>query len=120
MIWNVNLKVIGAVVMLVAAGIAILNIRLNAVITGFFLAIELAALAVVTILGIMNAKNWSSLLHPVVGNAHGGLTSVPFTAVLALTAVAVFSYNGYATRSTSPRRRPARPGGSPGPSCGRW
>src|SRR6266849_2885043 len=60
---NVNLKVIGAVVMLVAAGIAILNIRLNAVITGIFLAIVLAALAVVTILGIMPAKNWSSLVH---------------------------------------------------------
>ena len=28
--------------------------------------------------------------------AQGGLVSVPFTAVLALTAVAVFSYNGYA------------------------
>jgi amino acid transporter len=93
---NVNLKVIGAVVMLVAAAIAILNIRLNAVITGIFLAIELAALAVVTVLGITHAKHWSSLIHPVVGGAHGGLMSVSFTAVLALTAVAVFSYNGYA------------------------
>ena len=36
---NVNLKVIGAVVMLLAAAIAILNIRLNAVITGIFLAV---------------------------------------------------------------------------------
>jgi amino acid transporter len=113
-IWNVNLKVIGAVVMLVAAGIAILNIRLNAVITGFFLAIELIALAIVTILGIIHAKNWSSLLHPVVGNAHGGLTSVSFTAVLALTAVAVFSYNGYANavnfseETTGSSRRIAR------------
>ncbi len=95
-IWNVNLKVIGAIVMLIAAGIAILNIRLNAGITGIFLAIELSALAVVTVLGIIHAKNWSSLVHPVVGNSHGGLTSVPFTAMLALTAVAVFSYNGYA------------------------
>ena len=48
-----------------------------------------------TILGITHAKNWSSLFHPVVGTAHGGLMTVPFTAVLALTAVAVFSYNGY-------------------------
>jgi len=94
-IWTVNPKVIGAIVMLAAAGIAILNIRLNAKITGIFLATELAALAVVTVLGITHAKNWSSLLHPVVGTANGGLTSVPFTAVLALTAVAVFAYNGY-------------------------
>jgi amino acid transporter len=113
-IWSVNLKVIGAVVMLVAAGIAILNIRLNAVITGIFLAIELAALAIVTVLGITHAKNWSSLVHPVVGNSHGGLISVPFTAVLALTAVAVFSYNGYANavnfseETTGSSRRIAR------------
>src|SRR5215472_1912107 len=113
-IWNVNLKVIGAVVMLLAAGIAILNIRLNAVITGIFLAIELVALGVVTVLGLINAKNWSSLLHPVVGNAHGGLTPVSFSAVLALTAVAVFSYNGYANavnfseETTGSSRRIAR------------
>jgi amino acid transporter len=113
-IWNVNLKVIGAIVMLVAAAIAILNIRLNAIITGIFLAIELAALAVVTILGITHAKNWSSLIHPAVGTAHGGLTSVSFTAVLALTAVAVFSYNGYANavnfseETTGSSRRIAR------------
>jgi amino acid transporter len=111
---NVNLKVIGAIVMLVAAGIAILNIRLNAVVTGIFLAIELVALAVVTILGIVHAKNWSSLIHPVVGNSHGGLTSVSFSAVLALTAVAVFSYNGYANavnfseETTGSSRRIAR------------
>jgi amino acid transporter len=95
-IWHVNLNVIGAIVMLCAAAIAILNIRLNAKITAIFLAIELAALAVVTVLGITHAANWSSLVHPVVGSAHGGLTPVSFTAVLALTAVAVFSYNGYA------------------------
>src|SRR5215475_14025486 len=113
-IWTVNPKVIGAIVMLAAAGIAILNIRLNAKITGIFLATELAALAVVTVLGITHAKNWSSLLHPVVGTANGGLTSVPFTAVLALTAVAVFSYNGYANavnfseETTGSSRRIAR------------
>ena len=111
---NVNLKVIGAVVMLVAAGIAILNIRLNAVITGIFLAIELIALAIVTVLGFTHAKNWSSLFHPVVGAPHGALNPVPFTLVLALTAVAVFSYNGYANavnfseETTGSSRRIAR------------
>src|SRR6516225_2358377 len=59
-IWNADPKVIGAIVMLCAASVAILNIRLNAMITGTFLAIELAALAVVTVLGITHAKNWSS------------------------------------------------------------
>src|SRR5215469_1082637 len=113
-IWTVNPKVIGAIVMLCAAGVAILNIRLNAMITGTFLAIELVALALVTVLGITHAKNWSSLIHPVVGNSHGGLTLVPFTAVLAMVAVAVFSYNGYnsainfAEETTGSSRRIAR------------
>jgi len=95
-VFTVNAKLLGAIVMLVAAGIAILNIRLNAVITGIFLAIELVALAAVTILGFTHFKHGSALFHPVVGGAHGALTSVSFSAVLALTAVAVFSYNGYA------------------------
>ena len=69
---------------------------------------------IVTILGITHAKNWSSLFHPVVGTTHGGLMTVPFTAVLALTAVAVFSYNGYANavnfseETTGSSRRIAR------------
>jgi amino acid transporter len=93
---SVNAKLLGAIVMLVAAAIAIFNIRLNALITGIFLAIELAALAAVTVLGFAHARHGSALLHPVTGGAHGSLQSVSFTAVLALTAVAVFSYNGYA------------------------
>lgn len=111
---NINHQIIGAVVMLVAAAIAILNIRLNALITGIFLAIELAVLALVTVLGITHAKHWSSLIHPVVGNPQGGLMSVPFTVVLAVTAVAVFSYNGYASavnfseETTGSSRRIAR------------
>ncbi|HTZ91637.1 MAG TPA: APC family permease [Streptosporangiaceae bacterium] len=111
---SVNAKVLGAIVMLVAAGIAILNIRLNAVITGIFLAIELAALAAVTVLGFAHAHHASVLLHPVTGGTHGSLQFVSFTAVLALTAVAVFSYNGYANavnfseETTGPSRTIAR------------
>jgi amino acid transporter len=111
---SVNLKLMGAIVMLVAAAIAILNIKLNAAITGFFLAIELAALTVVTVLGFSHARHLGSLLHPVVAGLHGGLTPVSFSAVLALTAVAVFSYNGYANavnfaeETTGSSRRIAR------------
>jgi amino acid transporter len=111
---SVNAKLLGAIVMLVAAAIAILNIRLNAFITGVFLAIELAALAAVTVLGFAHAHHASVLLHPVTGGAHGSLVSVSFTAVLALTAVAVFSYNGYANavnfseETTGPSRTIAR------------
>jgi amino acid transporter len=82
--------------MIVAAGVAMLKIRFNAVLTGAFLTIELAALIVLTVLGLAHAHHWGSLVHPVVGGAHGLLTPVAFSGVLALTAVAIFSYNGYA------------------------
>lgn len=113
-VWDVNVKVIGAVCMLVASAIAILNIKLNAYITGVFLAIELAAVGVLTVLGFAHAKNWSSLVHPVLGDGHGHTAPVAFSATLAMTAVAVFAYNGYANsinfaeETKGPRRNIAR------------
>jgi len=93
---NIDPRYIGAAIMIIAAGVAVLKIRFNAVLTGAFLAIELVALLILTVLGLSHAHHWSSLIHPVVGAAHGLLTPVAFSGVLALTAVAVFSYNGYA------------------------
>ena len=93
---NIDPRYIGAVIMIIAAGVAMLKIRFNAALTGAFLAIELAALLILVILGLSHAHNWSSLVHPAVGGAHGLLTPVAFSGVLALTAVAIFSYNGYA------------------------
>jgi amino acid transporter len=93
---NLNLKIVGAVVMLLCGAVAILNIKLNALVTGVFLAIELAALAVLTILGFVHATNLGALVHPQLTNGHGGLMSVGFGTVLATSAVAVFAYNGYA------------------------
>lgn len=95
---NVDPRYVGAVIMILAAGVAMLRIRFNAVVTGAFLTLELTALLILTILGLTHSKahNWSTLIHPVVGAAHGVLAPVAFSGVLALTAVAVFSYNGYA------------------------
>jgi amino acid transporter len=93
---NIDPRYIGAVIMLIAAAVAMLKIRFNAVLTGAFLAIELAALVILTILGLTHARHWGSLIHPVVGASHGLLAPVAFSGVLALTAVAIFSYNGYA------------------------
>jgi amino acid transporter len=96
-VWSVDTKTAGAVVMLVAAGLAILKVRLNAVLTGVMLAIELAALAIVTVLGLahLHGGRIGQLFHGwVLGNGHGGTTSVTFGAILAITAVAVFAYNG--------------------------
>jgi amino acid transporter len=111
---NIDPRYVGAAIMIVAAAIAILKIRFNAVLTGVFLAIELAALLILTVLGLSHAKNWNSLAHPVIGGAHGSLVPVAFSGILALTAVAVFSYNGYANavnfseETAGPRRNIAR------------
>jgi len=95
---NVDPKYVGAVIMILAAGVAMLKIRFNAFVTGVFLTLELTALLILTVLGLTHSRahNWSALIHPVVGAAHGVLAPVAFSGVLALTAVAVFSYNGYA------------------------
>jgi amino acid transporter len=98
---NVDPRYVGAVIMVLAAGVAMLKIRFNAVLTGVFLSIELAALLILTVLGLSHARHWGSLIHPVVGAVgaaahHGLLAPVAFSGVLALTAVAIFSYNGYA------------------------
>lgn len=111
---DVDPRYVGAVIMIIGAAVAVLKIRFNAVLTGVFLAIELAALLILTVLGLSHARNWSSLAHPAIGGAHGGLVPVAFSGILALTAVAVFSYNGYANavnfseETAGPRRNIAR------------
>jgi amino acid transporter len=97
-VWNVNGKYLGAAVMLITAGIAIFKIKFNAWLTGVFLALELIALLTLTVLGFSHAKHWGALIHPVVGSgAHGLLVPVAFSGVLAFTATAIFSYNGYSS-----------------------
>lgn len=95
---NVDPRYVGAAIMILAAGVAMLKIRFNAIVTGAFLTLELTALLILTVLGFTHSRahNWSALIHPVVGVAHGVLAPVAFSGVLALTSVAVFSYNGYA------------------------
>src|SRR5262249_29588978 len=98
-VWSVNAKDAGAVVMLVSAALAILKVRLNAVLTGVMLGIELAALAIVTVLGLahLHSDRVGKLFHGwVIGNGHGGVSAVSFGSILAITSVAVFAYNGYA------------------------
>lgn len=93
---NVDPRYVGAVIMILASGVAMLKVRFGAIVTGAFLTLELLALLVLTVLGLTHAHHWGSLIHPVVGVAHGVLAPVAFSGVLALTSVAVFSYNGYA------------------------
>jgi len=90
---NLNGPVVGAVTVLAATVLACFDVKLNAWVTGIFLAIELVALLVVSGLGLAQpARPFTDLLaHPVIGD------SVPASVGLigAATAVAIFAYNGY-------------------------
>lgn len=87
-------KVIGAIVCIAAGLVAMLNIRFNAWVTGVFLAIELLALAVVSILGLINLHDIGDLFSPI-SEFGGARNTVAFSVVLTATATAIFSYNGY-------------------------
>ncbi len=76
--------------------LGVLNIRLNAWVTGAFLVVELAALAVVTALGFAHPARPLSvlLLHPVLGGAHAG--AAPSLAMIGLAAaVGCYAYFGF-------------------------
>jgi amino acid transporter len=110
---NVDPRYVGAVIMVIAAAVATRKIRFNAVVTSVFLAIELAALLTLTVLGLAHARNWGSLVHPVVAAGHG-LAPVAFSTTAAAAAIAIFSYSGYQSavsyseETKDPRRNVAR------------
>ena len=87
---------IAAVVCLLAAAAAILDIKVNAWMTGIFLGIEMLALVVLCVLGFVHAhRSFGELLtHPVVIEG-GGLGAASFGTIATATAVAIFAYNGY-------------------------
>ncbi len=96
-IWpGVNANYVGAAIMLITAGIAILSIRLNAWLTGVFLALELAVVLAVTLLGVAHINQpFSALLSPHTFDAKGTATAVSLGVVLAGISTGIFSYNGY-------------------------
>ncbi len=87
----------GAVVTILAAGCGILNVRVNAWLTGVFLAVEMLALAVLVGLGLANVHRGvgTLLTHPVGMGGGGALGPITFGAIAMATSVAIFSYNGY-------------------------
>ncbi len=76
---------------------AILNVRTNALITGAFLALELLALTVVTILGfVYPARSWVGLVaHPTFLNGAGHLAPAGLGVIGLATSVAIFAFYGY-------------------------
>ncbi|MDA8395077.1 MAG: APC family permease [Candidatus Dormibacteraeota bacterium] len=82
--------------MLVVTGICLLKIRLNAWLTGVFLAIELVVVTAITVAGFTHLHQPLSIaIHPVTLGSHGALVGIAGGAVLAAIATSLFSVNGY-------------------------
>jgi amino acid transporter len=111
---NLDRATTGAVVMLVATGTAILDVRANAFVTSCFLALEILAAAVVAYLGFTHAQRpVSTLVRP---EALTDATLSPFTLGVVVSGflVAMLIVNGFGTASylaeemIRPRRDVAR------------
>ncbi|GAA2978446.1 APC family permease [Actinokineospora diospyrosa] len=88
--------VVAAVTTAGATVLAVFDIKLNAWITGIFLAIEMVALVVVSALGFLDpARPLSELLSAPVAAADGVVGPASAGLIVGAAAVAIFSYNGY-------------------------
>ena len=76
--------------------LALLNIRLNAWITGLFLLAEVATLVIVSACGLIEAQRSpvAFLTDPVMAGA-GGVTPATFTGIGLAASIAIFAFNGY-------------------------
>jgi amino acid transporter len=85
------IAVVGACTLL-----ALLNIRVNAWITGLFLLVEIATLAIVSACGLIEAQRspLAFLNDPVVAGG-GGLEPATFTGIGLAASIAIFAFNGY-------------------------
>lgn len=96
-VWpNLDPITVGIAIIAVTTLLGILHIRTNAWVTGVFLLLELAALAVLAVLGFMHAHQPLSalLFHPVTLSG-SALKSAPLAMIGLSTAVSIFAYNGY-------------------------
>ncbi len=87
---------VAALLVAAVAGIAVLHIQVGAVVTGGFLAVELLALVMLTVLGATHAhQDPSVLLHPVVASLADGVTAPTLAGLGAATAAGIYAFNGY-------------------------
>lgn len=91
-----NSKWVGVAVVVGSAIVAVLNIRTNAWVTGTFLFLEMAALVILTALGLLHVTQpISSLFTPQALGDNNMMVSVGWGLVAAQTAITIFAYNGY-------------------------
>ncbi|WP_370948783.1 APC family permease [Amycolatopsis sp. cg5] len=88
---GLNGPVVAAVTVVLAAAFGVLDIKLNAWVTGVFLAIEILALLVVAALGFLNVER-PLFAEPVAASPPA---AVGIGVIGAAIAIAIFAYNGY-------------------------
>jgi amino acid transporter len=83
--------------LIVCMGLSILNVRFNALVTGLFLAVELASLATVAWLGFTHPARdaLAAGLHPVMLGSGAGLAPVSLGALGVGAAAAIYAFDGY-------------------------
>jgi amino acid transporter len=87
-----------ALVTIVAVSlIGLLSVKLNARVTGAFLALEILALAVLTLLGFAHPHGGAVplILHPMMAEGAGGLKAAPLGALGVAAAAGIYAFNGY-------------------------
>ncbi|HUO93929.1 MAG TPA: APC family permease [Rhizomicrobium sp.] len=92
---GVDATAVGIAIIVITTLLGVLHIRTNAWITGTFLALELMALVVLTVLGFSHiSQPLSEFVHPVMlsGNA---LRPTPLAMIGLSGAAAIFAYQGY-------------------------
>ena len=88
--------VVAAALVVVVTAIGVLNIRVNAWITGVFLAVEISALVLLAALGLLHpARDATVLLHPVVLDAHHALTAPALVTIGVAASGGIYAFNGY-------------------------
>lgn len=86
----------GMITVLIGGACAIFNIKANALLTGAFLVVEVAVLALIAWLGFSHPHQSAEILTaPVMLDAQGSLAPVSLPLIVAMVGVALFSYNGY-------------------------
>ncbi|WDH20171.1 APC family permease [Pseudomonas chlororaphis] len=88
-------QTVALVIVICSYALGILNIKLNAWITGTCLLLEIAALLVIVFLGFGNASQPASILLQPQIVENGVLHMAPWALVIGAVGIGLFSYNGY-------------------------
>lgn len=93
---GVHTHIVGVLVIVWAASVSFLRVKLGTWVAGFFVAVQIVALVVVTILGLINAHSPSQRLFSTsMLGANGHMSTVALSAAVIGITVAFFIYQGF-------------------------